>query len=356
MASARARAFLRWLDSSDSEHFHFDPVPAVLPHSPHHPSAMNRFQSLIRLIDWQIMQDRGRRRVARARLDPVFRARLEAEALTADPVAFPLSKVDQLEALRSLPAYCMPSKKPLPVPASTGFSFLKSFPPEIRVLIYQYAVDYPDCRDLYDSYYRQKASESSEERRRRRANSVPFRVRLQTPTILLLCKKITREALDVLRLRPLVIDRIPPWIMGASFPLALTDFISERTLQSIRFVEIKPSFGDNPSHPTGMIWLVLIQNLLDAWSKMNSVVRLRVMVKASNVFKMVLWDVELRAYEQLHGMIDQFVFKHGSRPNIVDYEHWVLDGSFAYRTGFRNPLIRRHPDPKIWQGSILEWV
>lgn len=66
-------------------------------------------------------------------------------------------------------------------------------------MIYAYSLDYPSSRDLY--------------RRQLSAAYQPTHTwapRLRAPTILLLCKRITRECLPILHARTLVIDRLPP--------------------------------------------------------------------------------------------------------------------------------------------------
>lgn len=65
------------------------------------------------------------------------------------------------------------------------------------------------------------------------------------------------------------------------------------------------------------------------------------------------------------------------KPGLIRWEHWVLDSSYAYKVGglrskplvlllasidsltlivVPDPLVRVHPDPYIWQGSLIEWL
>ncbi|KAI0186201.1 hypothetical protein EV127DRAFT_439598 [Xylaria flabelliformis] len=272
-----------------------------------------------------------------------------------NPLIFRPPPREVLSTLSSLPSYCAPAatpSRPL-LSKEPGYSFLGSLPAETRNAIYQYAVNYPTCREIFDAYYDQL-----DKFRVRNMSGVlcDFSVGFHTPTILLLCKQITREALAVLRLRPFVIDRIPPWIMGNAKPLPLTYLIGKSTLQNVRFVEIKLSLGDCENYSSGRVWFQVLEDILKAWSGKNSLLRLKVMIKVSNIDIDGLWDFELRYYAEIVKMIDYFTFKHGSRPDLVQYEHWVLDCDYAYRCGFRNPLIRKHPDPHIWQGSVMEWI
>ncbi|TRX98738.1 hypothetical protein FHL15_000080 [Xylaria flabelliformis] len=346
---------------------------------------MNEVAAYKNFVDWTTMQRRGRERIHKASKDPVARAKLIADMPPPNPLIFQPPLQEFLSTLSSLPSYCAPTATPSRQLLSTykepGYSFLGSLPAETRNAIYQYAVNYPTCREIFDAYYDQL-----EKFKVRNMNGVlcGFSVGFHTPTILLLCKQITREALAVLRLRPFVIDRIPPWIMGNAKPLPLTYLISKNTLQNVRFVEIKLSLGDCENYSSGRVWFQVLEDVLKAWSGKNSLLRLKVMIKVSNIDIDGLWDFELRYYAEivkmaslltplplpvadrfLYGVgplifdyrqIDYFTFKHGSRPDLVQYEHWVLDCDYAYRCGFRNPLIRKHPDPHIWQGSVMEWI
>ncbi|KAI0971474.1 hypothetical protein F4678DRAFT_85275 [Xylaria arbuscula] len=306
-------------------------------------------------IDWVTMQRRGRRRIDKASKDPVARTRLLADIPPPRRVLFRPQHGEICAALSCLPTYCDTTTAltyPL-VNKTHRFSFLGSFPAEVRNAIYQYAIDYPTCRELFDAYYEQVDALRAHDDN---GVSCKFTIDLSTPTILLLCKQITRESLSVLRLRSFIIDRVPPWIMGNPKPLPFTYLISKTTLQNVRFVEIKLSLGDGERYFSGHIWLQVLEDVLKAWSERNSLVRLKVMIKVSNIDIEGLWDYELRNYAEIIRMIDHFVFKHGSKPDLVQYEHWVIDCDYAYRCGFRNPLIRKHPDPHVWQGSIMEWI
>ncbi|KAI0421037.1 hypothetical protein F5X98DRAFT_371054 [Xylaria grammica] len=316
---------------------------------------MHQEQAHNNYADWISIQRWGRGRIDEASKDPAARAKLLAEILPPRPVLLQPQHDEIRLASRCFPAYCATTTTlNRPSPNNThSFSFLGSFPAEVRNAIYQYVVDYPTCRELFDAYYGQVGVLGA---RTNSDTSRSFTVNLYTPNILLLCKQITRESLSLLRLRPFVIDRIPPWIMGNPKPLPLTHLISKTTLQNIRFVEIKLSIGDAERHFSGRVWYEVLDDVLRAWSEKNSLVRLRIMIKVNNIDVDLLWDFELRNYANIMKMIDYFAFKHGSRPNLVQYEHWVIDGNYAYKCGFEYPLIRKHPDPHIWQGSVMEWI
>ncbi|KAI0889061.1 uncharacterized protein GGS22DRAFT_153035 [Annulohypoxylon maeteangense] len=317
-----------------------------------------------KLDDWRVIQHRGRHKVLKASKDPVARAKFISEMPSPRPVILHISEADRTSALASLPAFLFRSPAIEPDPRRNShqpyYSFLTSFPPEIRNVIYQYAIDYPSCRNLYDYYYDQREKAISKiELRPRSTNprlSHSSKFILRTPTILLLCKQITREALSLLYLQPFVIDRIPPWIMGHPAPLSLLNFISQSTLQNLRFVQIKIPLGENAYVRSGKVWLEFLHDVLNAWSERNSLIRLQIMFKISNVTGRNLWSYELEDYEKLLEKLSYFEFKHGLKPGLIRWEHWVIDLAYAYKVGFRNPVVRVHPDPYIWQGSVIEWL
>ncbi|KAI8958671.1 hypothetical protein F5Y11DRAFT_335467 [Daldinia sp. FL1419] len=325
---------------------------------------MAGLESRKKLADWRLMQRRGHNKVLKASKDPIARTRLHAEIQSPKAVVLHCSESERISALTSLPAFLFngPALDPGRFRMSDREcrSFLTTFPPEIRNVIYQYAISYPTCRNLYDYYYdqREKAKANVELRPRSvntRVSHQPATI-LRTPTILLLCKQITREVLSLLHLQPFVIDRIPPWIMGNLAPLSLSNFVSRATLQNLRFVQIKIPLGESMEFGSGRIWLRLLNDVLDAWSERNSLVRLEVMFKLSNVAKPNMWNYELDDYERLVNKLNYFEFKHGSKPGLIRWEHWVIDFDYAYRVGHRNPIVRVHPDPYIWQGSLIEWL
>ncbi|KAI2779046.1 hypothetical protein F4815DRAFT_201696 [Daldinia loculata] len=325
---------------------------------------MAGWESRKKLHEWRIMQYRGRNKVLKASKDPIARARLYAEIPSPKSAGLHISESDRISALTSLPAFLFngPAVDPgrSQITSQGHHSFLATFPAEVRNIMYYYAIGYPTCRSLYDYYYDQKEKAKSKiELRPRSANTKVSRhskIVLRTPTILLLCRQITREALSLLCFQPFVIDRIPPWIMGNSSPLSIVNFISRATLQNLRFVQIKISLGDSSEFGSGKVWLRLLNDILEAWSERNSLVRLEVMFKLSHVTRHNMWIYELDDYERLVDKLSYFEFKHGSKPGLIRWEHWVIDFDYAYRVGHRNPLVRVHPDPYIWQGSVIEWL
>ncbi|KAK8042584.1 hypothetical protein PG994_013067 [Apiospora phragmitis] len=246
-----------------------------------------------------------------------------------------------------LPAFLQdtaPSTSQPPASQDTNNRFMK-LPLEIRNMIYQCCVFYPPVRELYHAYYSQQQPRGTGKR--------SSGVQRCTPTIYLLCKQITREALYMLRRRLLVIDRVPPWLMGHSNPLGICNFIHRDTLQTVRYLELRVAFGEG-GYGSGDVWLNLVVDILSALAPRNSIIELKVLIKLHHVEIRHVWTRELVYYELLLQQLRDWEHKHGNRPCTVQFEHWVIDDPYAYRTGFRNPLIRRHPDALLWPGSIME--
>lgn len=261
------------------------------------------------MLEWQRIKRLGRRRIAKAAKDSATRsllfyeALLPTSALGAPSLNYSDTGTDKIKekALIPVPSFLSSnsssSSSEHQESNENGHSFL-TFPPEVRNLIYQYAVEYPTCRELFDSYYKQKEG-------RTRHTDRYMSIKLHTPTILLLCKQVTREALTILRSQPFVIDKIPPWIPGCRQPLPITEFISAPTLRNILYFEFKVTFGDGTGG-SGYIWRRVLRYVLDAWSQGNSVTHLRVMFKLANIEVEPMWYWELKDYEELVDNVSSF--------------------------------------------------
>ncbi|KAI0111313.1 hypothetical protein F4814DRAFT_349585 [Daldinia grandis] len=326
---------------------------------------MAGWESCEKLHEWRVIQNHGRNKVIEALNDPIARARLCAEIPSPKPARLHISESDRISALTSLPVFLFsgPAVDPGQSQITTcqgRRSFLTTFPVEVRHVIYYYAIGYPTCRNLYDYYYDQKERTKAKIELQPHSTNTKVsghsQISLQTPSIFLLCRQITRETLSLLCLQPFVVDRIPPWIMGNSSPLSIVDFISRATLQNLRFVQIKISLGDSSEFRSGKVWLELLNDILDAWSERNSLVRLEVMFKLSHVNRPNMWAYELDDYKRLVDKLSYFEFRYGLKPGLIRWEHWVMDFDYAYRVEHGSPLVRVHPDPYIWQGSVIEWL
>lgn len=215
---------------------------------------------------------------------------------------------------------------PPSLPEKECFSFF-TFPAEIRNMIYDYAARYPDCMDLYGVYYRKVASSiyssstttcsssstakpalkcSNPHHQHKHHQEQRFRNRpvFRTPTILLLCRRITAECLPVLHSRPLIIDRIPPFhidspplaphhhhhrrrslrrphqhpVDGGGGLMRLGSFLGRATLQHLRSLEVRIGLGEGPLG-SGWVWRRVLAELLGVLSERNTLARLRVLVR-----------------------------------------------------------------------------
>lgn len=106
-------------------------------------------------------------------------------------------------------------------PVQSLSALFLDLPRELRDLIYDFALDWNEIDKTIAEFQDSPPSH--------------IRVTLSTPTILLLCRQITDEALPVLRNKPLVIRRA----LAGGFPdplgrRTLTSFISARTLQQVK--------------------------------------------------------------------------------------------------------------------------
>lgn len=174
-----------------------------------------------------------------------------------------------------------PIKESSRSPFKSTFPFL-CLPKELRNIIYAHALAYPSFDRDYHNHTLDGANEddSTEDLSPRWS-----RLKLTTPTILLLNRQITSEALSVLHNAPLVIDVPPPGRLGNSLHLKcieITDIISYRTLQAVpnvllvmdlNFQAVNPSKADNVS-----TWSLVVETLLDIWSFRNCLERLTVKV------------------------------------------------------------------------------
>ncbi|KAI1268879.1 hypothetical protein F5Y18DRAFT_170391 [Xylariaceae sp. FL1019] len=299
---------------------------------------------------WEQVTYFGRRRVEDCMKEgtkkwPGFATELQSKR----PIERDVRPEDRAHVLRSLPAYCEPPLTSPSSPASDStveVSFLQ-LPPEVRNMIYKLSVRYPSIRELNQAHHAQRT---------RGDNVNGFSTRLYTPAILLLCKQVTLEAISVLQLRPFIIDRLPTWIMGNSVPQPITDLIGKETLQSIRFAEFRITFGDAWGARSGNIWFGVLSKLLKVWAEKNSLVRLHVMIKIHNATLLNMWAVEFYDYVRVSKAIEEFVFRHGAKPDMLDYEHWMVDGTWAFRGAGKNRQIRTYPDPNIWPGDITQWL
>lgn len=160
--------------------------------------------------------------------------------------------------------------------AGGRFSFF-DFPAEIRNMIYHRSLHWPDCADLYRGYYRHAVAQPREQQ--------CHRAHLKTPTILLLCRRITDESMPVLKSRWFVIDRLPPCMPpladgGGGF-LRMASFIGRETLQRLQYIDLRIGLGEGPMG-SGWIWNRVLDELLGILGERNAFVHLRLLIRRCN--------------------------------------------------------------------------
>jgi hypothetical protein len=114
---------------------------------------------------------------------------------------------------------------------------------------------------------------------------------LKAPTILLLCKQITRECLPILESRFLVIDRMPPWPKDALQPVPLAEFIGKGTLQSVKRLELRLTLGQG-KQGSGWYWVKIMDEVLDILLEKNSYKELRIILCVASLRDWDKWREE----------------------------------------------------------------
>ncbi|OAX78926.1 hypothetical protein ACJ72_06762 [Emergomyces africanus] len=167
-------------------------------------------------------------------------------------------------------------------------SFL-DLPPEIRHEIYALALSWPnlrvpftrlrhECELVEAAWFRPSPSFSmglGSSCNHSCALPLPYipESEYTTPTIFLLNRQITYEALPVLHAQELVIDEPPPYSMALGRPVDITMFISEGALQRARRVVLKIDVANLASR-----WARTVDTLLDVWQVDNCLEELRIVV------------------------------------------------------------------------------
>jgi hypothetical protein len=90
---------------------------------------------------------------------------------------------------------------------------------------------------------------------------------MSTPSLLLLNRQITSEALEVLYRKPLILDTTPPYIPQLGQPMGMPEIISETTLQNLRFVVLRMDLDQSQS---ARYWFKIIEVMLDIWFVKNN--------------------------------------------------------------------------------------
>ncbi|KAJ9136444.1 hypothetical protein NKR23_g9846 [Pleurostoma richardsiae] len=239
-------------------------------------------------------------------------------------------------------------------------------PSEIRNIIYEYSLDYPDSCTLYSGY--NNAILAYHQRRLTPGTDSPepfptFSGCLSTPTILLLNRRITSECLPILRCRTLVIDRLPPWVPGQPAPMLVSDFIGRRTLQAARRIDLRLSLGQGGGG-SGHVWFRILDDLARILEERNAFVELRVLVRVCNLGKPNIWTEEFKVHGRILEKLDHLAAHNPNpfNPGRIKLDQWVLEGNRAFEMQpdftVNDPERpdRFYPDHEMWPGSILEFI
>lgn len=166
-------------------------------------------------------------------------------------------------------------------PLIKHYSRFLALSPELRNAIYEYAIDWPDLSGTFEriiSYHDYELDQEGPDSPPLCTFPRPHFGVLDTPSILILNKQIAFEAREILYTKPLILESPPPYIPQLAKPMDITEFISETTLQNIRFVVLKMDLNQNPNLNSGgaKCWLKTVEMLLDIWCVKNNLERLEV--------------------------------------------------------------------------------
>jgi len=171
-------------------------------------------------------------------------------------------------------------------------------PAELRNMIYEYSLQWPTSLELYagynrriDSYYARKLDGADEE-------FPEPNIVLGTPTILLLCRRVTAECLPILRSRRFVIDRLPPWLPGARRPMLVSQFIGRRTIQNISHLEIRLPVAQGLLG-SAWVWVGIAIDILDILRERNTFKDLRIIICIFENSDRNSWDNEVSYLAEL---------------------------------------------------------
>jgi hypothetical protein len=162
-------------------------------------------------------------------------------------------------------------------------------PRELRDAVYSFVVDYPDMTQLLEQHVdRTKASfvnrfgpdvsiDRIEELLPWSALIHPQPTPLRTPSIFLVNRQVSVEALEMLHTKTLHIeDPIPANYNREIRDTSLTDFIGEETLSSIRHASLRISFKTTK---LANAWYRTINQLTEIWRANNRLQSLKVFVE-----------------------------------------------------------------------------
>ncbi|KAK3936272.1 hypothetical protein QBC46DRAFT_296550 [Diplogelasinospora grovesii] len=254
------------------------------------------------------------------------------------------------------------------------------FPAEIRNMIYEYTLQYPNSRALYSGYNRvieeyyarrckQGGGDGHDTDEMEEEEFFPeFDGRLRCPTILLLCRTITSECLPMLQSQVFVIDRLPPWLPGDMRPMKISQFISNRTIQNLRNIEIRCPVGQGIGWGSGWVWADIVKEVIDILLDKNCFEHLRIVLSIWNRDNQTVWRDELRYMGIINKQIDAIKTQNPNiwKPGRIEREKWFVEPQKAFLAkededdkdylDFDWSKTKFYPDETIWPGCLLEFI
>lgn len=147
-------------------------------------------------------------------------------------------------------------------------SFL-SLPLELREEIYYYAIDWPDLSTFFQKAQADNFNTSKILEAKPRLKDIIIQdhsIELVTPTILLLNRQITSEALPVLQRKISTPPSSPPAAIELVEVKDNTDIVVKRVPKIVRLVTLKP---DSKDHKLSNLTKT-VENMLDVWCQKNN--------------------------------------------------------------------------------------
>ncbi|KAK0627668.1 hypothetical protein B0T14DRAFT_141174 [Immersiella caudata] len=213
---------------------------------------------------------------------------------------------------------------------ASGWWFF-NFPPEIRNMIYEYSLNWPTSYALYAPYNRQ-IDDYYANRDNPDQEFPEFSGMLRTPTILLLCRRITAECLPILQSNTFMIDRLPPWLPGEPRPMLLSQFVGKRTIQSLRHIEFRLPAGQG-RYGSGWVWAWITLDILNILQERNSFDTIKIVISMFNDRSRSVWPLESEDLGKIIDACTTLVAKNPRfwAPGKIEYQYWVVKGTFAHR-------------------------
>ncbi len=157
---------------------------------------------------------------------------------------------------------------------------LLALPPEVRDCIFDAALNWPNLSDLAKTITSQSDATLGLEQPLCTIPRPRYEA-MSTPSLLLLNRQITSEALEVLYRKPLILDSTLPYMPQLGRPMDIPEIISESTLQNLRFVVLRMDLGLGQKR-SARNWYKTVEILLDIWLVKNNLEKLEVRVQWSS--------------------------------------------------------------------------